>query len=205
MDVLGYIKTGNFLIDVNKLKNKVIENLDIKFNPKKHMRPMNKFMYNKGLKNLVGAETGVEEGIHSYIMLSTLDIKMLYLIDPYDTYEMDFGLVENRRKHYTALANALNNLKKFNNFRFIFKYAENAVKCIDEKIDFAYIDDNHNYEYVKKAIKLYYPIVKVGGVIGGHDYCPDHPGVVNAVDEFVKENNLNLYQEDIDWWTIKEV
>ena len=47
--------------------------------------------------------------------------------------------------------------------------SEDAVDDIPEKLDFVYIDGNHAYEYVKKDIGLYYPKLKKGGVIGGHD------------------------------------
>lgn len=51
-------------------------------------------------------------------------------------------------------------------------------------VDAVYIDADHRYEYVKRDIKTWLPLVKVGGYIGGHDYnrnsCMD---VARAVDE----------------------
>ena len=44
-----------------------------------------------GKKALVGAEIGVYEGAHALGLLNNLDIKKLYLIDPYTTYANFFG------------------------------------------------------------------------------------------------------------------
>jgi hypothetical protein len=52
--------------------------------------------------------------------------------------------------------------------------------------DFIYIDGLHTYEGVKNDIKNFLPLVKKGGVIGGHDYTnriPHLVGVYEAVNE----------------------
>jgi predicted O-methyltransferase YrrM len=52
--------------------------------------------------------------------------------------------------------------------------------------DFIYIDGLHTYEGVKTDIQNYLPLVKKGGVIGGHDYTDKIPhlvGVYQAVNE----------------------
>ena len=56
----------------------------------------------------------------------------------------------------------------------------------DLKFDFIYIDGLHTYEGVKTDITNYLPLVKKGGVIGGHDYTNQIPhlvGVYQAVNE----------------------
>ena len=54
----------------------------------------------------------------------------------------------------------------------------------DESIDFLFIDADHHYEAVKKDIELWYPKVKTGGIISGHDYAPGIGcGVIEAVNE----------------------
>jgi len=42
------------------------------------------------------------------------------------------------------------------------------------KFDFIYIDGLHTYDGVKTDITNYLPLVKEGGVIGGHDYTEDN-------------------------------
>lgn len=40
----------------------------------------------------------------------------------------------------------------------------------DESLDFVFIDACHEYECVKEDIKSWYPKIKKGGVIAGHDF-----------------------------------
>jgi predicted O-methyltransferase YrrM len=53
----------------------------------------------------------------------------------------------------------------------------------DESLDVVFIDLTHTYESVKQDIELWLPKVKKGGLLAGHDYENDWPGVVMAVDE----------------------
>lgn len=57
----------------------------------------------------------------------------------------------------------------------------------DESIDFVFIDASHTYEAVLNDIKAWFPKVKFGGIIAGHDYHPKF-GVIQAVNEFFLDN-----------------
>jgi hypothetical protein len=70
-------------------------------------------------------------------------------------------------------------------------------------VDFVYIDGNHKYDYVKRDLELYYPLVKSSGVIGGHDFRADCEGLCRAVLEFVDKNNLKLQGFKMDYWMVK--
>ena len=50
-------------------------------------------------------------------------------------------------------------------------------------LDFVYIDASHDYKSVQADINAWYPKVKPGGYIGGHDYRSNCPGVWRAVNE----------------------
>lgn len=63
-----------------------------------------------------------------------------------------------------------------------------ASKYKDKSLDFVFIDAGHDYESVKKDLNAWYPKVKDGGVIAGHDYHY-HCGVYPAVNEFFKDKN----------------
>ena len=67
---------------------------------------------------------------------------------------------------------------------------------------------NHEYKYIKKDIENYYPLLKRGGVIGGHDfyngYTKSHNDVINAVLEFVYTHKFQLNIEQPDWWVVKK-
>ena len=64
--------------------------------------------------------------------------------------------------------------------------AYEVLKSNFGRFDFVYIDGLHTYDGVKTDIINYLPLVKDGGVIGGHDYTMQHKhleGVYNAVNE----------------------
>lgn len=69
-----------------------------------------------------------------------------------------------------------------------------SKKYEDNSIDFVFIDANHSYDYVKKDIEAWFPKVKTGGVISGHDYHENWPEVIKAVDEFFLGKNV-LFSE----------
>ena len=71
----------------------------------------------------------------------------------------------------------------------------------DRSIDFVFIDAAHDYENVKADLNAWYPKVKKGGFIGGHDY-PGFGGVVSAVNEFfmTERSNAALNLKDNYWW-----
>jgi len=62
----------------------------------------------------------------------------------------------------------------------------------DNSLDFIFIDAGHSYSDVKADIEAWYPKLKPTGVFAGHDYKSYWPGVVRAVNEFVKNTNVVL-------------
>lgn len=54
----------------------------------------------------------------------------------------------------------------------------------DGHFDFIWIDAGHTYEDVTSDLKCWFPKVKVGGWIGGHDYTPGWDGVIDAVNTY---------------------
>lgn len=59
----------------------------------------------------------------------------------------------------------------------------------DESCAFIFVDGGHSYEQVIKDLKAWYPKLKEGGIIAGHDY--DSPGVIKAVKEFFDNKAIN--------------
>lgn len=60
----------------------------------------------------------------------------------------------------------------------------------DQSVDFVFVDGNHQYDYVKKDIEAWYPKVKSGGIIAGHDYG-NFEGVNKAVNEKFNAKIIN--------------
>jgi hypothetical protein len=159
--------------------------------------------------NLIGVEIGVYKGEHALSLLNNLDIKTLYLIDPYKDYN-------EKSKDYKitnltlAKIIANKNLKEYQEKVVkVKKLSSESLNYIPDNLDFVYIDGNHNYESVVNDIKNYFPKIKLGGIIGGHDFyngfAKDHDGVIRAVTEFSVKNNLQLNVELPDWWVVKNV
>jgi predicted O-methyltransferase YrrM len=59
----------------------------------------------------------------------------------------------------------------------------------DNSLDFVFIDAGHDYESVKKDLESWYPKVKEGGLIAGHDYHYNC-GVYPAVNEFFGKDKI---------------
>lgn len=74
----------------------------------------------------------------------------------------------------------------------------------DNSLDFVYIDAAHEYDFVKADIQAWYPKVKIGGILAGHDYIPSKKmfnGLVKAVNESFKEYITTVGST----WMIKKV
>ena len=153
-------------------------------------------------KNLTGVEIGTASGDNANTLLGNLNIKKLYCIDPYGEY-YDEGFKKNidQSPSYNTAKRKLN--KYGDRYEFIRGCSNEVIDRIPDDLDFVYIDGNHNYEYVKKDIQLYYPKVKHKGIFGGHDFI-GYIGVIQAVLEFIEKQRLELnFGRDGDWFVIK--
>ena len=158
---------------------------------------------------LVCIEIGVAGGEHALSLLKNLNIKKLYLIDPYELYneyiegKIHYG-VDQLSLDQTEIS-CRTKLKDFEkNLVWIKKLSSEAISDINENVDFVYIDGNHQEEFVVEDIDNYVSILNTSGVIGGHDYYNgfqrEHDGVVNAVTSYVKRSGYQLRVEMPDWW-----
>jgi predicted O-methyltransferase YrrM len=63
----------------------------------------------------------------------------------------------------------------------------------DYSLDFVFIDGNHLYEFVYMDILKWLPKVRVGGIIGGHDW--GFPPIQRAVSETIGLENIKVGYE----------
>lgn len=147
-------------------------------------RPSFNLLVNK--KNLIGCEIGTQYGINAYRILTQLNVKRLYLIDPYE----DDSVTEE------IAHSLLNQFFVDNKIVWIKKRSADAVDNIKEKLDFVYIDGNHKYGFVYKDISLYSNLLKENGLLAGHDFKASEPGVIQAVNQLVKKYHISMW----DWW-----
>lgn len=91
------------------------------------------------------------------------------------------------------------------------KSSEACSLYSDEYFDWIYIDADHSYNSVLEDIKNWFPKLKKGGLISGHDFDPDTRdtnynfyGVEKAVREFFGDNfKLTNEQNYKSWYVIK--
>jgi len=87
-----------------------------------------------------------------------------------------------------------------NKLNVIKNYSVNASKLFEnESLDFIFIDANHEYKFVMEDLNAWFPKLKKGGIIAGHDYYDGHHGVEQAVNEFFYGNMDKLYSQEYCW------
>lgn len=155
-------------------------------------------------KNLTCAEIGVQYGMNALYMLRELNIKKIYLVDPYELFDDSFDskVINNytTEKIKNARQEALDRLELFGKqIEWVYEYSDNAVTKLPDKLDFVYIDANHSYEFIKKDIQNYWNKIMPGGLLAGHDLSIY--SVAKAVVEFANENNLEVISKfkDAEW------
>ena len=152
-------------------------------------------------KNSVCAEIGVYKGDFSKKILSIVNPKKLHLIDPWQ-YESEevyktawygggAGSQRNMDDVYQEVVDRFKVDIESGKIVMQRKSSESAIKDIpDNYFDWIYIDANHQYEFAKKDLELYYNKVKKQGFITGDDYTEGgwwQGGVKKAVDEFIQK------------------
>ena len=132
--------------------------------------------------------------IGSFVGESTIifaqSFKQVIAIDPflegYDSEDPTSHLFDFDNVYQTYV----DNTSPYPNIKTIKLTSDAAVDILkDELFDFIYIDGIHTYDQVKKDIQNYLPLIKKGGIIGGHDYINGAHlvGVYNAVNEMFGE------------------
>lgn len=148
-----------------------------------------------------GIEVGVCDGRYSEILMQTIPGLEMLGVDPYVPYYR----YNDYRKATTLdskLIEARNKLDGYKNYTLALGWSVEVAKWIqNESVDFVFIDANHKYEFVKEDIKTWYPKVRKGGILSGHDYYEfksGRGGVIPAVNEFVAEHGLELQTTEWD-------
>lgn len=140
----------------------------------------------------VGVEIGVYGGQSSQLFLE--NCAFMHFIDPCFEYP------ENPDKGWFCIESHFRQkMEPFNGrFKFIKGMSADVADQVPE-VDFVFIDGNHSYAYVVKDIALYWPKVKSGGFLCGHDYSGGHEEVTRAVDQFAAASRLPLELHKYCW------
>jgi len=137
--------------------------------------------------NAIGAEIGVWAGSTSDAILRSADVHKIYMIDPWmpgystdstsDVPSEDFEVI------YAEVKERFES-RYPGRFEILRKTSVDAHKEVPDDLDFVFIDATHEYDSVMEDLSLWFPKVKSGGLISGHDWNSKFRGVINAVTEF---------------------
>jgi len=148
----------------------------------------------------VWAELGVEAGCFSAEMLERRDVTELWLIDcwgPYPNADVRDPTVWNYETGDELFRSIVARFCGDNRVRIVRSLIEDAACSFPrEYFDFVYIDAAHSYSAVKQHLELYFPLVRKGGMLAGHDYwnAESLPWLElrTAVDDWCKQNGLQI-------------
>jgi hypothetical protein len=163
-----------------------------------------------------GVEVGVKLGFYSDLLLSEWRGEHLTSVDPWlsddpERYVDSSNVDQEEQDAYYRVT--VDRLKRFGARSSIWRTTsiEAAARISDASLDFVYIDARHDYGSVLEDLNAWFPKVRPGGVIAGHDYLDGRLdeglyGVKSAVDEFFGRRRLHVYAtyQDVPWvsWVV---
>ena len=158
-------------------------------------------------------EVGVAEGYFSWHLLDNWP-GTLYMVDPWRVLDVAgysvHGELDQDARYQRVLDKAATYKGRARLMRMTSQEAAHLLN--DGHFDFIYIDANHTFPSVVDDIALWWPKVRQGGVLAGHDYLDgvvggvDY-GVKRAVDLFADSLKLKVgvtHEEFPSWWVRKE-
>jgi hypothetical protein len=157
-------------------------------------------MIEKAFPSGVGVEIGVAGGHFSKQILATWkSCSMLYCVDLWAHQDAGYNdgcniSDEEQMSRYTQINKDFQGIK---NVTLIKEWSHIACQRFDSGFfDFIYVDANHSYRASLNDIQAWYPKLKNGGVMAGHDYM-DGPeesyGVKKAVTEFASNQGIHVF------------
>ena len=155
-------------------------------------------------------EIGLGSGITAKKILEAIpDPGLRYVgVDPFKPYD-----ASDINSTMTRLRSNKQSVKEIKDPRFIHveDCAINKLNSIMEimgtHINFVFIDGEHSYPAVIYDLNTWWDLIDSDGIIAGHDYdrVKMFPGVKKAVDEFVKEKDIELrFDADVYWFQVNK-
>ena len=153
------------------------------------------------------AEIGVEYGKSLVKVLSAIDSELheYWAIDPWKPVGLKYGPKLGYRtplEWYEMYADVCSQMAKFRSLKVV-KLPSTYIASLlpDEYFDMVYIDGDHCRQAVYDDLCAWYPKVKMGGVISGHDW--NIKSVREAINDFYGTPLKNVDDNEKIWMTIK--
>lgn len=169
------------------------------------------FLNERGLKG-VAVEVGTHRGDYAEIFLRKWKGEKLYCVDPWETATEDYSgqaktLHESDGDRHHDYLTCLDNLRHDMDRVEILKQTSMMAKSLLYSRgvfpDFVYLDGNHEPPHVKNDIFHWWSLLRVGGVLAGHDIvCPGEPDggwgcyIQPVVQKFFKDEKVYLIVEE---------
>lgn len=135
-----------------------------------------RFLNEEGLTG-EGVEIGTHRGVYAEFILNNWRGRRLNCVDPWE----ESPAYADQVQHLTGGPDQIDAKREAHNRLFhnprcrILPYTSaNSVQFFDDNsLDFVYIDGNHKLDFIMEDLTLWYPKVKPGGYVFGHDIvCP---------------------------------
>lgn len=168
-------------------------------------------------KRSVGAELGVARGDFSKCILLDAQPRVLHLVDAWrqQTSGTVMDCLRSDEVHDKRYRETLAKIAKWKGDTVVkvhrMQTVDAAKRLQDGELDWVYIDADHSFDGVYGDLNAWWPKVRAGGVISGHDFLPtyhgqragirdldrmkamedDGTGVIGAVMTFMREMSLD--------------
>jgi len=145
-------------------------------------------------KGGVYAEVGVAQGGFSQKILTGVEPDKLYLIDAWDSIECTELQMQKAQTDEFIFRQVFENIPEVEIIKTTSVHACRLFPV--ETFDFVYLDASHDEKNVLIDLLNWWPKVKPGGYLMGHDFCVTgtwYYGVVPAVYSFIKTNDIGLF------------
>lgn len=144
-------------------------------------------------KSKVGVEIGVFKGEFSKSILENWE-GTLYLVDPWRALGQEYVDSSNHEFHSTAYKDTINSIDGFEDRAIMIRsLSSQAVDLFEDgSLDYVYIDGNHAYDFVKQDLEIWWPKLKSGGLMAGHDYL-----LANWPDKDLKD--VHVWSDGENW------
>lgn len=170
------------------------------------------FMLEQGYKTFV--EVGCKEGRTTGFILANVPDSRATAIDPWivqapagadaETYaDWNFASIEAEFwKNVGENANRCTMYRATSAEAAGFKVHATLPMATD-RADIVFIDARHDYDSVREDIGLWWPRVRVGGMICGHDFNHQWPGVERAVADSFNLMHVGVASDSV-WFVVKK-